>query len=307
MANDPYDVLGVEKSASQAEIKRRYRTIAKDNHPDLKPGDSDAETRFKAASQAYAILGDEEQRAKFDSGEIDAAGQERPPHHFYRPHAESGDGAKYYRHEAHGDFNDLGSVFEDLFGDRARAGRTGPSGRTVRMKGADTRYSLDVDFLEAASGATKRVTMPDGKALDIRIPPGLADGQSLRLKGKGMPGIGGADHGDALVTVAVRAHPHFTRKGDDIHLTLPINLREAVLGAKVTVPTVTGNVTLTIPPNTSTGAVLRLKGRGIGTGNQLVTLNVMLPKEDDPALKAFLEENPAVAADSPRDGGGFPT
>lgn len=319
MARDPYAVLGVEKSASQAEIKRRYRKIAKENHPDLKPGDADAESRFKAASQAYAILGDEDQRAKFDTGEIDAAGQERPPHHFYRPHAETGDGAKYYRHEAHGDFDDLGSVFEDLFGARAQRSGSGgqgfggqgfggqgyESGGTMRMRGADARYSLEIDFLEAARGATKRVTMPDGKALDIRIPPGLADGQTLRLKGKGMPGTGGADAGDALVTVGVRPHPHFTRAGDDIHLELPISLREAVLGAKVTVPTVSGNVTLTIPPNASSGTVLRLKGRGIGAGSQLVTLKVVLPKKADPALKTFLEENPAVAADDPRAGEGL--
>ncbi len=314
MALDPYKVLGVGKDADQDEIKRKYREIAKKNHPDLNPGDEAAEARFKEASQAYDIVGDPEKRAKFDKGEIDASGQERPEQQYYRHYAESDPSGKYHRYETFSDIGDMGDVFDDLFGGRrgARAGRgpggAGAGGGGIRMRGADARYQLTVDFLEAANGAKRRVTMPDGRNLDINIPKGLEDGQTLRLKGQGQPGIGGGPAGDALVTVSVTPHKHFERRGRDIHLTLPVTLREAVLGAKVKVPTIGGTVTLTIPEDSNTGDVLRLKGRGVApasgaAGDQLVTLKVVLPKKADDALKAFLRDRPDDAED-PRAGMG---
>jgi DnaJ-class molecular chaperone len=303
MARDPYQVLGIDKSASGEEIKRQYRKIAKENHPDLHPGDQEAERRFKEASQAYDILGDEEKRARFDRGEIDSSGQERPETHYYRPYAESGSGAKYRHYEDAGEFADLGSVFEDLFGDR----RASPGGGTrtfhefrVRRRGADVHYTLDVGFLDAARGTDRRVTMADGTTLDLKIPAGTKDGQILRLKGKGQPGQEGGENGDALVSVRVGSHPWFRREGDDIHLTLPVSIREAVLGAKLRVPTIDGPVTMTVPANSSGGDVLRLKGRGVKQGNQFVTLQVQAPGTPDEKLKAFLEENPDVAGGNPR-------
>ena len=303
MARDPYEVLGVAKSASDEEIKRQYRKIAKENHPDLHPGDPEAERRFKEASQAYDILGDDEKRARFDRGEIDASGQERPEAHFYRPYAESGSGAKYRHYENADEFADLGSVFDDLFGDH----RGAPGGGTrtyrefrVRRRGADVHYTLDIGFLDAAKGAARRVTMADGATLDLKIPAGTKDGQVLRLKGKGQPGQEGGESGDALVSVRVGSHPYFHRDGDDIHLTLPVSIREAVLGTKIRVPTIDGPVTMTVPPNSSSGDVLRLKGRGVRQGNQFVTLEIRTPSPPDAELKAFLEDNPDAGGGDPR-------
>ena len=311
MAQDPYAVLGVDKNATDAEIKKKYLQNAKENQPDQNPGDAAAEARFKEASQANAILGDPDTRARFDRGEIDASGQERPEPQFYRPHAEGSAGTKYHRYETFDDLGDLGSVFEDLFraeGRGARAGARagahagahagapegGPFGFGQHGRGHDVRYRLDVDFLDAAHGVSKRVSMPDGRTLDIAIPKGIQNGQTLRLKGQGMPGDGGdgSQSGDAFVTVSVQPHAFFHRDGDDIRVSVPISLREAVLGAKVKVPTIDGPVTLTVPENASTGDVLRLKGRGIRSGNQLVTLEIMAPKDGDAELQQFLRDHP---------------
>lgn len=306
MALDPYKLLGVSKDASQDEIKRKYREIAKKNHPDLNPGDAAAETRFKEANQAYDILGDAEKRAKFDRGEIDATGQERPEQQYYRQYAESDPSGKYHRRSSYSDMEGLGGVFDDLFG--GRRGRRTSGGGNIRMRGADARYQLTVGFMEAVNGAKRRVTMPDGRTLDINIPKGFKDGQTLRLKGQGQPGVGGGSAGDALVTVTVGPHPYFERRGDDIHVTLPITVHEAVLGAKVKVPTIGGAVTLTIPENANSGDVLRLKGRGVTpasgqAGDQYVSLKIVLPDQADDALKTFLREHPNTAFDPRKDMG----
>ena len=307
MARDPYEVLGVGKAASPDEIKRAYREIAKKSHPDLNPGDAAADHRFKEASQAYAIVGDQEKRTKFDSGEIDATGQERPEEHYYRPHAESAAGGKYRQYEGSGNFEDLGSIFEEMFADagtrRAGAGYGdhAHAGSYDRRRGADLRYHLDVEFLVAARGEKRRVSMPGGRVLDITIPKGVKDGQTLRLKRHGLPGGDKGEPGDALVTISVRPHDFFERRGDDIHLTLPVTLREAVLGAKVKVPTIDGSVFLSIPENSNSCDILRLKGRGVGKGNQLVTLKVALPERPDETLRQFLRDHPEVAADNPRE------
>ena len=287
MSDDPYVALGLAKTASDEEIRKAYKKIAKTSHPDLNPGDSKAADRFKAASVAYDLLKDAEQRRRFDAGEIDASGQERPERRFYREYAE-GPEATYHTSRGFDDFCDYSDVFSDLFGGRGRGRRAGAEG--MRMRGPDAHYTLSVGFLEAARGATRRITMPYGSVLDVKIPQGLADGQTIRLRGKGGAGIGGGEAGDALVTVTVEPHDFFMRDGEDVHVELPITLDEAVLGGKVEVPTVDGRVALTIPKGASSGRVLRLRGKGVKRGarqgDQLVTLKVVAP----PAVDAELEE-----------------
>ena len=294
MVRDPYAVLGVAKDASTAEIKKAYRKLAKSNHPDLHPGDAKAEQTFKEISQANTLLGDADKRARYDAGEIDASGQERPQAHF---HDQAAGGPGGFRYTSRGDAPDLDDLFANMFGDRGGFGAAGH--RPIR--GQDIRYALAVDFLDAIKGTKSRVTMGDGSTLDIALPKGLRDGQTIRLKGKGMPGVNGAGHGDALVTVSVRPHPQFRRQGDDIHLTLPVDLGDAVLGGKIQVQTVTGSVSLTIPENSNSGRVLRLKGQGVRrdgkpAGDQYVTLQISLPATPDPALKDFLRQQREKAA-----------
>lgn len=283
MAEDPYAALGVAKDASQDDIRRAYKKIAKTSHPDLNPGDPKAAERFKVAAGAYELLKDPEKRARFDRGEIDASGQETPERRFYREYAE-GPEATYHTSRGFDDFGDLGDVFGDLFGQRARGRRA--EGFVAR--GPDRHYTLEVGFLEAAKGATRRITLPDGAMLDVKIPEGLADGQVLRLRGKGGAGLGGGPPGDALVTVGVAPHPVFAREGNDILVELPISLDEAVLGGKVEVPTIGGRVAVSVPKGASTGRVLRLRGRGVKGGDQLVTLRIVMPAEIDEELAAFM-------------------
>jgi DnaJ-class molecular chaperone len=292
MAADPYSVLGVAKGASEAQIRSAYRKLAKQFHPDLNPGNKQAEARFKEISAAHNLLSDKEKREKFDRGEIDAEGQPVAERSWYRPHAEGADGARY---ASNGGFDDFGDVFSDLFGERGAGGDGGRSRRAQRQfPGEDISYSLPVEFLEAARGAKKRVTMPDGKVLDIAIPEGIADRQTLRLKGKGNPGYNGGPPGDAYVEIHIQPHAFFERKDADVHLELPITLGEAVLGGKIEVPTVHGPVAMTVPRGANTGTTLRLKGRGIkagGTvGDQYVKLKIVLPEKPDPELESFVRD-----------------
>ncbi|MBK4217090.1 DnaJ domain-containing protein [Paracoccus caeni] len=295
MAGDPYEALGVAKTASDAEIKKAYRKIAKSDHPDLNP-DPSATARFKAASAAYDLLKDAEQRRRFDAGEIDAQGQERPQRHSYREHAEAA-GNPYARSYGFDGDPDLSGVFSDLFG--RRGGRGGFSGfqqeefsdpRDFHVRGQDYRFNLEIDFMTAANGGKTRITLPDGGDLGVTIPKGVRDGQTIRLKGKGGKGIGGGGPGDAYLTVSIAPHPEFTRDGNDVFLTLPISIDEAILGGKVPVPTIDGPVNLTIPKGASSGRKLRLRGRGINGGDQHVELKVVMPAKPDEALEAFMEE-----------------
>lgn len=290
MAEDLYSVLGVAKTASAAEITKAYRKLAKKLHPDLNPGDKAAEEKFKKVTAAYGIIGDEEKRKRYDRGEIDASGQETPQHRYYREYAGGAEGARY---RSTAGFEDIGA-FSDLFGDlfgEARAGRAGA--RRFSMRGQDAHYRLEVGFLDAVNGTKTRITLPDGGTLDVTIPPGVTDGQVLRLKGKGGPGFGEGEPGDALIEISVKPHSVFKREGDDIVVELPITFDEAVLGGKVEVPTISGRVSVTVPPGSNTGQTLRLKGRGVkskaGTGDQLVKLNVVLPERMDEELKSFAE------------------
>ena len=304
MSDDPYAALGLAKTASDEEIRKAYKKIAKTSHPDLNPGDATAAERFKAASAAHDLLKDPERRRRFDAGEIDASGQERPERRFYREYAE-GPEATYHTSRGFDDFGDYSDVFSDLFGGRARAAR-GRGAEGMRMRGPDAHYTLSVGFLEAARGATRRITMPDGSVLDVKIPQGLADGQTIRLRGKGGPGLGGGPAGDALVTVGVEPHAFFRREGDDILAEIPISLDEAVLGGRVEVPTIDGRVALNVPKRASSGQVLRLRGKGIGRGDkrgdQLVTLRIVAPPEIDAELEAFFRRWRETHAYDPRKG-----
>ena len=297
MARDPYEVLGVQRTASQDDIQKAYRRLAKKAHPDLHPGDRTAEERFKEINVANDILSDPERRRRYDAGEIDAAGGERPPErHYYRDFAGGPEGDRYDAAGGFGGMEDLGDVFETLFGARARrAGPGGSGGAGIRMRGRDVSYTLQVSFLEAANGAQRQVAMPDGRTLEIRIPAGVRDRQMLRLKGRGEPGFNGGEAGDAYVEIHVRPHSVFTAKDQDIHMTLPVTLAEAVLGARVEVPTVSGPVAMNVPKGANTGTVLRLKGKGLAPpggarGDQYVRLEIVLPKGAEPELEAFLAD-----------------
>jgi DnaJ-class molecular chaperone len=273
--------------------------LAKKLHPDLNPGNKESEERFKEVAGAYDLLSDPDKRQRFDSGEIDASGSERPPQRFYKDFAaEAAAGHPYENLSGFADFADADDILAELFRRQARDSR--------RARGLDLRYRLSIDFLDAVNGATKRLTLPEGGSLDVTIPSGIQEGQILRLRGKGAPSAGEGEAGDALVAVSINPHRFLVRHGDDIHMDLPVTLAEAVLGARIRVPTPAGPVTLTVPKGSNTGAVLRLKGKGIsrrgGHGDELVNLKVMLPTEPDPELEAFLSSwAPGTSYDPRRD------
>lgn len=284
MADDPYKLLGVQKDASADAIRTAYRKLAKKHHPDLNPGNKQAEETFKAISAAYDLLGDPEKRAKYDRGEIDATGTERPQAQSWRQYAEAGAGRQYgYGPADNGDFED---IFSNIFNQRPR--QHGPA------KGRDHHYNLDVDFLEAVSGGSKRLTLPGGQTLDVKIPAGTEEGDTLRLRGKGDPGTNGGPAGDALIELHITPHKFYKRRGNNLHMDVPITLKEAVLGGKITLPTPAGEVAMALKPGTETGAEMRLRGRGVpahGThpaGDLLVKLHVSIGPVDD-KLKEFLQ------------------
>lgn len=286
MADDPYQILGVPRTASEAELRTAYRKLAKQFHPDLNPGKPEAAERFKRINAAWDLLSDKDKRARFDRGEIDAEGNARGPERpFYRDYAEApGAGARgAHRYQAEG------MSAEELEAFLAQAFGRGARGRDRR--GEDMQYTLTISFLDAVNGVTRRITLPDGRTLDVRIPAGTEDGHVLRLRGQGAPGIGKGAAGDALIEVAVAPHRFFRREGDDIVITLPVTLKEAVLGASVEVPTIGGPVRLSIPPGSGRGTRLRLRGRGVGGhGHQFVDLDVVIPPGAEPALAAFLRD-----------------
>ncbi|MGL3214134.1 DnaJ C-terminal domain-containing protein [Bradyrhizobium sp. BR 1433] len=298
MAADPYTTLGVKKDATQADIQKAYRRLAKKSHPDLNPGDKAAEEKFKELSAAYDLLNDPEKRARFDRGEIDSSGAERPRRRYYRDFADQDGWSTYTSNSGFADFGDF-SGSEDILSEIF-----GRAGRGSRRRGQDVRYHIDLAFLDAVNGGKQSLVLPDGSRLEVNIPPGVRDGQTLRLKGKGRPAAGEGQPGDALIEISVQPHPYFTRKGDDIYLDLPISLKEAVLGAKISVPTPSGTVTVTVPKWSSTGRLLRLKGRGVprpdgGKGDQYITLKLVLPQKRDPELEKFVARwQPAT--ESPR-------
>ena len=282
---DPYQILGVQRGDDAPAIRAAYRKLAKTHHPDLNPGKPEAAERFKDIAAAHELLSDPDKRGKFDRGEIDAAGNEvRREQPFYR---DFGDQHGRYRGQI-----DPEDLFAQAFG----------GGRNFTARGGDAHYTLTVGFLDAANGTTRRITMPEGRTLDIRIPAGVTDGHMLRLKGQGLPGFGDGPAGDALVEIAVAPHKLFHREGDDIIIELPVTVREAVLGASLEVPTVKGKVRLTVPPGSGTGTRLRLRGRGIRQGHQFVRLHVVHPPGEEPDLAAFLNTWTPRTSFNPREG-----
>lgn len=298
---DPYAILGVPKSASADEIRRAYRKLAKELHPDARPDDAKSEERFKEVTRAFKLLSNAETRAKFDRGEIDAEGRERAPFH-YRSNPDAPPGQR----GPTGRFEDISDLFSDLFAERARtAGASaGPGGARRNAPGPDMRGEINVSFEESVLGAKKRVSFQGGRAIEISVPAGVEDGQVLRLRGQGAPSLSGGPAGDALITVRIRSHAQFQRDGADIRLDLPISLKEAVLGGVVRAPTVDGVVEVRVPAGSTSGALLRLRGKGAPAGDgkrgdQIIRLIIDVPA-GDPELEAFLETWTPPAGYDPR-------
>ena len=307
---DLYQQLGIKRGASEAEVKKAYRTLAKQLHPDRNKDKPDAAKRFAEVTHAYDLLSDKDKRAKYDRGEIDEDGNPKMPFGSgfggYSSGAGPQPGAGGFENFnfGSGDGADLSDLFEGLFGGATRGRNPGgfsSFGRRTRapQKGADVAYRLKVPFTDAVALKPQRIALADGKTIDLKLPNGLEDGTRIRLAGKGAEGPAG--RGDAIVTIDIEPHRFFTRDGANIRLELPVTLKEAVLGSKVKVPTAEGPVMLTIPKNSSSGTVLRLKGRGFTgkdgkRGDQLVTIEIDVPA-DDAALQQFAEQ---------WDGGGNP-
>src|SRR5215469_5110248 len=300
---DPYQVLGVSKTAGEAEIKKAFRGLAKKHHPDTHAGDEAAKKRFQEISAAYDIIGDKDKRAKFDAGEIDAGGNPRG----FEPRAggfqgnpfgfRGGTGSGSADRDFHFSWNDQGGdqnfsaedIFAEFLGGRGR-------GRTNRpARGEDFAVAITASFAESVLGGTRRIVLTNGEQIDVKIPPGLKEGQQIRIKGRGGAGRNGGPNGDVLIQVTVAPHPFMSREGNDLRMDLPVTLKEAVLGAKVPVPTLSGTLSLSIPVNSNSGAVLRLKGKGVPAhagqeaGDLYVRLVVALPDRPDAALKSFVE------------------
>jgi len=280
---DPYSVLGVARSATPDDLKKSYRRLAKKLHPDLNPGNKATEQQFKEVTAAYELLADPEKRARFDRGEIDASGNETMPRGFAHARGQRGRSAGAPE----------GFSVEDILSEILGRGFGG--GGPFRRRGADTHHRLRISFLDAALGGKKRITLPDGRSVDLAIPAGIESGQTLRLKGQGEAGNSEGGEGDAYIEVEVEPHASFERKGRDIHIEIPVTLPEAVLGATINVPTIHGPVALKIPRSANSGTMLRLKGKGIAAGregtagDQYVKLRVVLPDAPDPDLVKFLE------------------
>lgn len=300
MAADPYAILGLSRGADEKDIKSAYRKLAKELHPDRNKDNPKAAERFSEVTRAYDVLSDKEKRARFDRGEIDIDGN--PAHPFGGAGFGGGGRGGGFRPEDFAGMSgggaegiDLSDLFDGLFGGGRGGGMGGGMGggfgRRAPQKGANAQYRLKISLTDAATRAPQRITLSDGKTIDLKLPAGVEDGTQMRLAGKGEPGPAGP--GDAIVTIVVEPHAFFKRDGDNLRLDLPITLDEAVNGAKVKVPTAEGAVMLTVAPGSSSGKVLRLKGKGMskkdGTrGDQLVTLEIDLPAEDAD-LKARLE------------------
>lgn len=305
MAEDPYKVLGVARDATPDAIKAAYRKLARKHHPDLNPGKPEAEEKFKAASAANDLLSDPERRGRFDRGEIDAEGQEKAPPGYgagggYRRHAEQPQGARYGQAPEGMDPGVFEDIFADIFEGRRRA-EAGP------RRGPDESYRLTVAFLDAVRGATRQLNLPDGRALSVKIPPGVVSGQTLRLRGQGGAGRNGGPSGDALIELEVAEHEFLRRDGNDLRMDLPVTLKEAALGGPVVVSTPFGALRVNLPAGSDSGRTIRLRGKGVAehgkraAGDLFLTLRVMIG-QPDAALEAFLRSWEPEKAEDPRAG-----
>ena len=285
---DPYEVLGVAKGADIKDVKKAYRKLARTLHPDLHPGDKALEERFKEVAASYDFLSDPEKKAAYDRGEIDPSGAPRAERRFYRDFAEAPQGGRYADPDEFFKNLEGADIFADLFRGRRHDAR--------HMRGSDIRQQVEIDFLDAVNGAQPELLMPDGRRLKVTIPPGTADGQALRLKGQGGASPTGGPSGDLHLEIKVRPHPQFTRKDNDIHAEVPVTLPEALLGAKIEVPTIDGVVSMTVPKGANTGTRLRVRGKGVPSpgggerGDQYVTLKVVLPEPPDAELVRLVEQ-----------------
>ena len=294
----PYEILGVASDASADDIKKAYRRLARKLHPDLNAGDKAGEERFKTVSGAYRLLSNAETRARYDAGEIDEMGTERPQSRYYRDYADSAQGGNYASDTGYTDFTEGDDPFAELLRRSAQA--------RANRRGQDLHYRLPISLAEAIEGARKRLTLPLGGTLDVSVPAGVVDGQSLRLRGKGAPGAGEGGPGDALIELEIATDARFVREEADLVVDLPISLTEAVLGGKIRVPTPTGEVVMTVPPGSSSGTILRLKGQGLPRkggprGDERVRLRIVLPKGRDEALERFVSEWAAGKDFNPRE------
>lgn len=283
---DPYVVLGVARDASEDDIKKAYRRLAKKLHPDVARGKGGNDQQFSEVTAAYDLLSDSVKRARFDRGEIDAGGAQRAPN--FRQA-----GARAYRRAAESSFS-FDDIITEILGRGKFGGGNAPPESSEEERIGDTRQLLRLGFVEAALGGKRRITLADGRAIEITVPPGIETGQTLRLRGQGAKGPRGMPAGDLYLDIEVETHALFQRKERDVHIELPVTLPEAVLGATVTVPTIHGNVSVKVPRGSNSGSTLRLKAKGIPAadgshGDQYVKLKVVLPDPPDPELVAFLE------------------
>ncbi len=302
---DPYQVLGVSKTASLEEIKSAYRKLAKKHHPDLNPGNKEAEKKFKDVSHAFDLIGTEEARGKFDRGETDE--QKQHMYEQYQREQQQGRRRPSYQHTQQGGgrysssfgdgFDD--DVFSSIFG---RASRSGG----MDFPGQDEQYNLEVEFLEAALGGEKVITLPSGKKLQLKIPAGIEEGKKLKFKGLGGQGIGKGAPGDAYIQISIRPSPTFKREGKDIISEVPVSFFEALGGAEIEVQTIDGSVMLKVPPGASSGSRLRIRNKGAGSGedrgNHIVTLKVVMPKDPPPELREKIAELADRYGYNPRKG-----
>ncbi len=287
---DPYTVLGVSKNTGAADLKKTYRKLAMKLHPDQNPGDEKVAEKFKEVSAAYALLSDEKMKARYDRGEINPDGSEKG---FANYQQQAGTGGNPF-----GGGGGFGAGFdaEDLFSSLFGGGRTNRRQSQARKRGADKTYKIKIDFLDAVLGAKKQVKLENSKTLNVTTPENVKEGQQIRLKGQGMAGTAGGASGDALIEVHINKHPYYSIKNNNIYMDLPITLKEAALGGKVTVPTISGKIALNIPKNSSSGKIMRLKGKGAADpktkkkGDQLVKLMVMLPDEIDSDLEKSIKK-----------------
>ena len=298
MAKDPYKLLGVTRSASEADIRKAYRGLAKKYHPDVNKDNPKAAERFKEISAAYTLLSDKNMKARYDSGQVDGSGQQKNPFAGgfggQNPFGGMGGG----RRGQMGGQEDMAELFSSLFGMNMGGMRGGMNQRRAApKKGADIRYKVTLPFIEALKGGQKKLK----NGLIVKIPEGVGDGQVVRIAGKGKPGTGGGQNGDAKVEITVKPHSHYKREGTRLRLTLPVSLKEAVLGAKIAIPLPNGDVSLKIPAGSNTGTKMRLKGKGIKGGDLVVILQVVLDDLDAKSLERWAKKSKSSTNFDPRE------